>query len=296
MMSRNNFKYAIFEGISNIFLHGFMSFAAIGVIAACLLITSSFTLIAININGMIAEVSSQSEIVVYVDESLSRVKALELRDSISAIENISDVQFVTKEQALTDFKNELGDDSIILDGLENENPLRDSYHIKMKDISLHEQTVEQIKKIPGVAKTYSRKDISEKLIKVRNVMNALTITMLAILGAVSIFIISNTVKLATFIRRDEIAIMKMVGATNSFIRWPFIIEGFCLSVIGAVIAFFLEWMLYSLIQDTISKGIGIVSIIPFGSLATGVLSVFILSGAIIGIGGSLLTIRKFLKV
>lgn len=296
-MSKNiNLRYSIVEGIGNIFLHGFMSFAAVGVIAACLLITSSFILIAFNIESVIEEVSSQSEIVVYVDDSLSRVKALAMRDGIGAIENVSDIEFVTKEQALTEFQRELGDDSGILEGLEDENPLRDSYHIKMKDISLHAQTVNEIEEIPGVARTQSRKDISEKLVNIKNVIDAVTLTLMAILGAVSVFIISNTVKLATFIRRDEIAIMKMVGATNSFIRWPFVIEGFFLSGIGAVTAFFFQWLLYSFIQETVSKGIGIVNMIPFKDMSTGLLASFALSSFIIGVGGSLLTIRKFLKV
>ncbi|MCX7615265.1 MAG: permease-like cell division protein FtsX [Clostridiales bacterium] len=295
-MKQMNIKYFIEQGVKSIFLHGFMSFAAISVMTACLIITASFALIAFNIDRMIAEVESQSEITVYIDDKLPEADARSLIKQISAIQNVQDAEFVSKERALEEFKKQLGGNASLVSGLENDNPLRHSFRIKMKDISLHAQTVEELKKIPQIASVSSRLDISQKLVKIRSVTNALSIMLIALLGAVSVFIISNTVKLATFTRRDEIAIMKMVGATNSFIRAPFIIEGFLLGVTSAVLSFFLQWGLYSYLGKTIIEGIGIISLIPFNQVGSTVFSIILLAGIVIGMGGSLLAIRKFLNV
>ena len=237
-MKRIDFKYFLDQGVRSIFSHGFMSFAAVSVMTACLIITASFSLIAFNIDQMIGEVESQSEITVYINDALPVDEARAVLKQITAIENVQDAEFVTKEQALQEFKDELGENASLVSGLEDDNPLRHSFRIRMKDISLHAQTVEALQKISQIASVTSRKDISDKLIKVRSVTNALSVTLIALLGAVSVFIISNTVKLATFTRRDEIAIMKMVGATNGFIRAPFIVEGFLLGITAALAGLF----------------------------------------------------------
>ncbi len=295
-MKRLDFKYFLQQGIRSIFSHGFMSFAAVGVIAACLIITGSFSLIAFNVDRMIADVEAESEITVYIDEALSLEDARAVKSEITAIANVDSAEFVSKEQALQDFKKQLGEDASLVSGLEEDNPLRHSFRIRMKDVALHQETVDALKKIPKIASVSSRKDISDKLVKVRSVTNAVSIMLIMLLGAVSIFIISNTVKLATFTRREEIAIMKMVGATNGFIRAPFVVEGFLLGIAAAVVGFFLQWGIYSYIGKTIVEGIGIFSLVPFADVWPTVVLTLLCAGVVVGAGGSMLAIRKFLNV
>lgn len=291
-----NLSYFLKEGLHNIFVNGFMSFAAVSVMAACLLITGSFTLVAYNIGAMIEKIESQSEIAVYIEDSLSREEAMSLESEIKKIDNIATVEFVPKEEAFENYLEELGDDAYIIEDLREDNPLRDGYKITMKDISLHADTVEKIGEIAGVGDTVSRKDISDKLLKIKSIVNAISATLVALLGAVSLFIISNTVKLALFYRREEIAIMKMVGATNTFIRMPFIVEGISLGALGGVIAYGAQYFVYRYIAKGLMTGASFLEVIPFSDFSMTLLFVMLVSGIVIGMVGSVFTIQKFLKV
>ena len=155
-----------------------------------------------------------------------------------------------------------------------------------------------MRQVEGVAATKSAPEIAEGFTVVRNVAGAVAIILVIILLAVSLFIIANTIKLATFNRREEIAIMKMCGATNSFVRWPFVFEGLILGLVGALVAFLLEWGIYVLVGSAISTSdtISLITVLPFAPMALRVLGVFIFTGFVIGAGGSVLAIRKFLQV
>lgn len=295
-MKRFNLRYYLKEGISNFFSHRLMSVAAITVIAACLLITSSFSLVAYNLGIQVADLETQSEIMLWVDETYTRPQAQALEEEIKQVDNVETVEFIPKEESLEDYKEQMGDDAYILEGLENDNPLRDGYRIVMKDVSLHQETVDALEKIDGIAGTTSKKEFSDKLVKMRSVVNAISYTLIAMLGAVSIFIISNTVKLAMFARREEIAIMRMVGATNHFIRSPFIVEGLVLGEIAALVAFGLEWLIYDYIAEGVVGSTGLMEMVAFPQFALPLLLLMLAAGLVLGSGGSVLTIRKFLKV
>ena len=295
-MKRFNLKYYLKEGISNFFSHRLMSAAAITVIAACLLITSSFSLVAYNLGIQVADLETQSEIMLWVDETYTRPQAQALEQEIKQVDNVDTVEFIPKEESLEDYKEQMGDDAYILEGLENDNPLRDGYRIVMKDVSLHQETVDALEQIDGIASTTSKKEFSDKLVKMRSVVNAISYTLIAMLGAVSIFIISNTVKLAMFARREEIAIMRMVGATNHFIRSPFIVEGLVLGEIAALVAFGLEWLIYDYIAEGEVGSTGLIQMVAFPQFALPLLLMMLAAGLVLGSGGSVLTIRKFLKV
>lgn len=295
-MKRWNLKYYIKEGVSNFFSHRLMSMAAITVITACLLITSSFSLVAYNLDLQVAKLETQSEIMVWVDDTYTREQAQAMGDDIRALANIQNAEFIPKEQSLEDYKRQMGEDAYILEGLEEDNPLRDGYRITMRDISQHEQTVQQLQQIPGVGDTNSKKEFSDKLIQIRKVVNAICYTLVAMLGAVSIFIISNTVKLAMFARREEIGIMRMVGATNHFIRTPFIVEGLVLGEVAAGLAYGLEFLVYDYIAEHLVNATGLMEMVQFADFAWPLLAIMLAAGLVLGVGGSVLTIRKFLKV
>lgn len=290
------FSYFMREGLSSIFVHGFTSFAAVTVIAACLMITGIFSLVAYNIDLQIQQLSGESEIVVYIDDSVSREDAVALGLKIRRLDNVKEAIFVTKEQLFDDYLEQLGDEAYVMEDLREDNPLRDSYQINMKDVSLHKETVEALEALQGIAASSSNQEVSERLILLRRVVNLISYTLVAMLGAVNIFIIANTVKLAMLARREEIAIMKMVGATNHFIRAPFVVEGVSLGLCGALLAFFVQWGVYHYVTGKLAEGTAILTMVPFTQVWQPTLFIMLAAGLILGVGGSTLTIRKYLRV
>lgn len=290
------FAYFMREGFSSIFVHGFTSFAAVTVIAACLMITGLFSLVAYNIDLQIQQLSGESEIVVYIDDSVSREDAVALGLKIRRLDNVKEAIFVTKEQLFDDYLEQLGDEAYVMEDLREDNPLRDSYQINMKDVSLHKETVEALEALQGIAASSSNQEVSERLILLRRVVNLISYTLVALLGAVNIFIIANTVKLAMLARREEIAIMKMVGATNHFIRAPFVVEGVSLGLCGALLAFFVQWGVYHYVTGKLAEGTAILTMVPFTQVWQPTLFIMMAAGLVLGVGGSTLTIRKYLRV
>ncbi|MBP3587476.1 MAG: permease-like cell division protein FtsX [Clostridia bacterium] len=290
------FAYYVREGLSSVFVHGFTSLAAMLVIAACLMITGTFALVAYNLDLQIRELEGQSEIVVYIDEAVSRDNALELGKKIRALDNVKTAEFVTKEQLFEDYLDSLGEDAYVMEELRNDNPLRDSYQITMDDVSLHADTVKALESINGVAASSSMQEVSERLIQIRQVVNLISYTMVALLGGVSVFIIANTVKLAMFARKEEIAIMKMVGATNHFIRAPFVVEGMFLGLSAATLAFFVLWGVYAYVSAQLAEGTAILTMVAFAAVWKEALVTMLGAGLLLGVGGSVITIRRFLKV
>lgn len=290
------FAYFMREGFSSIFVHGFTSFAAVTVIAACLMITGLFSLVAYNIDLQIQQLSGESEIVVYIDDSVSREDAVALGLKIRRLDNVKEAIFVTKEQLFDDYLEQLGSDAYVMEDLREDNPLRDSYQINMKDVSLHKETVEALEALQGIAASSSNQEVSERLILLRRVVNLISYTLVALLGAVNIFIIANTVKLAMLARREEIAIMKMVGATNHFIRAPFVVEGVSLGLCGALLAFFVQWGVYHYVTGKLAEGTAILTMVPFTQVWQPTLFIMMAAGLVLGVGGSTLTIRKYLRV
>ena len=295
-MAKHDFGYFAHEGLSNMFSHGFMSFAAIGITVACLLIMGTFTLVAVNANGLLEDLEQENEILAYVDDTYTEAESKALQKKLEAVPNVASATYISKRQATEDFAAKYPDEELF-QGLDPE-IFRDRYAIKVADLERQGETVEQIQSIPGIAKISAHEEIAGGFVTVRNVATVVCVALIAILFVVSVFIISNTIKLTTFDRRDEIAIMRMVGATNGFIRWPFVYEGFLFGILGAVIAFFLQWGLY----EAVSRGVAnndtlqLIRIIPFEQLWAPVAEVFAGAGIVIGVGGSLSAIRKFLQV
>lgn len=295
-MKKFNFGYFVTEGIRDLFLHGFMSFASICVIVACLIIMGSFVMVINNIEAAITTLENENEILVYIDEELPDSEAKSVGSKINMIENVLSASFISREQALENFV-ESQDDPELFAGLD-ESTLRNRFSVRLVDISLMKETKTQIESIEGVAKVNAHLEMAEGFSAVRNIINVVSAAIIVILFIVSVFIISNTVKLALFGRREEIAIMKMVGATNWFIRWPFLIEGMILGLVGAAISFFAEWGLYQLVVQKVSEvdTLSLLSLVPFEDVLAPMAIVFAGVGFLVGVGGSLMSIRKFLKV
>ena len=296
MARRLNSGYYISEGFHNVFSHGFMSFAAVCMIVACLLIMGTFTLLAVNLEHMLGELEKENEFLAYVDESYTQEQARALEQELAALDNVASVSFVTREQALEDFLQGR-EENQLLSNLPA-SVLRDRYRIHVKDIEDMSQTVDQVGSVQGIAKISVLLKVAQGFVLMRNIAAGVALVLIGILMIISLFIISNTIKLATFHRREEIAIMKMCGATNAFVRWPFVFEGLILGMTGAVLAFFLQWGIYQLVCSAVieANGLSLVVIIPYADMAKRILAIFAASGFVIGVGGSLMAIRKFLQV
>lgn len=291
-----NLWYHVKEGVRSIFTHGLMSFASVCMIVACLLIMGSFSLVAVNINGMLGQLEDENEFLAYVEESLDSGQAMSLQAKLSEIPNVASATYISKEEALEEFKAEQGYSELFSD-IPAET-LRDRYSIHVEDIQLMSDTVAEVRGVEGIAEVRAAMEIAEGFVMLRNVASAIAVILVAMLVLISVFIIANTIKLATFTRREEIAIMKMCGATNWFIRWPFLVEGILLGICGGLVAYVAQWGVYGLIGKAMAESgiLDIITMIPFQNLNAILLTVFLLVGFVIGGGGSALAIRKFLKV
>lgn len=296
MARKFNASYYFREGFHSIFTHGFMSFAAVCMIVACLLIMGSFSLLAVNVDHMLGDLEKENEFLAYIQEDYTEEQARALQSELEAIPNVAQVTFVSRQEALDNFRQGR-ENNPLLDELPAE-VLRDRYRIHVDDIEQLRETTEAVAQVTGVADVNAAYEIAQGFIMVRNIATGVAVVLIAILAVVSLFIIANTIKLATFYRREEIAIMKMCGATNAFIRWPFVVEGLILGMTGALVAFFVQWGIYQLVGKMIIQGNGLslITMISYGDMAQVILAVFCATGAVIGVGGSLLAIRKFLQV
>ena len=295
-MRLNNLGYLLKEGFRGIFLHGFMSFAAVCVTIACLVIVGSFSILAYNLDVMVEELNQTSEILVYVDADLPDAEARSIGTQINLMDNVLRSTFVSREEALEDFIADHDGDSAF-SGVQASD-LRHRYVVSLENNLLMKQTDEQLKQLPGVAKTNAAYELAEGFTTIQSVLHIVSYAVIAVLLVVSLLIISNTVKLAMYDRKDEIAIMKMVGATNGFIRLPFIVEGFTLGMIGAILAFGLEWVGYDALVQRVSgvDSLQLFTFVPFQELLIPMVVVFASAGMFVGIVGSWTSIRKFMDV
>lgn len=296
MAKRFDVGYYVSEGVHSIFTHGFMSFAAVCMTVACLLIMGSFSLLAVNLEHMLGDLEAENEMLAYVDEAYTNEQAKALEEKLMDIPNVSSVVFVSREEAMTEFKEGRSENDLLAE-LPAE-VLRDRYRVRLYDIEQMAETKAAVEQISGVAWVRAALEIAQGFVMVRNIAAGVALTLIAMLLVISLFIISNTIRLAYFYRREEIAIMKMCGATNGFIQWPFVVEGMILGLLGALVAFFLQWGLYELVCQFVvqSNGMSLVTMLSYPSMVSTILPIFCGTGLVIGVGGSLMAIRKFLRV
>ncbi len=296
VMSLSKGLYLIREGFRSIKTHGFMSFASVAIITACLIIIGSITLLSLNIDKLIADLEQQNEIVAFVDESIAdeeTAKALE--SSILAVGNIESAEFVSREEAMQKFMSKY--DDRLMEGIDA-SVFRHRFVLHLTDISQMAETKKALEAVPGILKVNAQIEYADRFVRVRNIVSVISLVLTAVLSFVSFFIMSNTIKLTTFGRREEIAIMKMVGATNAFIRTPFVIEGLVLGILGGLLGFLLQWLLYTLLNSSLMDTLtgSFVTLVPFKSVMLPLLVSFLGIGVLIGVFGGLNAIRNYLKV
>ena len=298
-MTGSSLKYLIKEGFRNSWTNRMMSIASISVLLCCLVLIGSASMNFLNINSLVDRIEDENVIMVYIEDDTSQEDIAAMKDSIEAMDNIQSVEFVDKESAWQDqlktmgeaqaeFFTEINPDKI---------PLPDAYKVTVSDLSLFKETVSQIKQLDNIDTVRENSDLAKKLQTISHGISIIAIAIIAVLFAISLFIISNTIKLTVYSRRLEISIMKSVGATNSFVRLPFIVEGIILGVISGVLSLGVVWGIYELAVNQFSDLLNSLSLIPldFKSYALYMLGAFVGIGIISGVGGSLITMGKYLN-
>ncbi|MBR5156819.1 MAG: permease-like cell division protein FtsX [Clostridia bacterium] len=294
-MKIRGFRYFMSEASKNVFSNGWMSLASIFTVLASLLVFGFFLVLTVNLNYIATQLEGDYEIILIVDEAYNKEQVKELGEKIKAVENVKDLTLNTKESRLKEWKAELGAE--LLEGYEENNPLRDWYMLTLEDLSQADTTIESIEGFDGIAKIVRNQDTIDKLVTMTNYLGRVSVWVMIALALVSVFIISNTIKLTVFTRSKEINIMKFVGATDWFIRWPFIIEGIIIGLIGAIISFIVVAYGYQGILGLIGAlDISFVKFKPFSSVVLPLIGAFIGLGVVLGGLGSLISVRKHLKV
>ena len=301
-MKTCSFRYLIKQGAKNLYVNRMMSLAAIGVLIACLLLIGASLLFSMNVNSVIGYVEDQNELVAFMLDEADDQQLQQAEKQLNDMENVAKVEFVSKEQALEQEREKMGDEAWLLDGFEEENPYPNSFTIQVKDLSELEGTLAQINQISGLDYCAAPTDVASTISGIKHGVALAGIVIVAILAAVSLLIIANTIRLTVFSRRKEINIMKYVGATDVFIRLPFVVEGLLLGVISALVSFGLLWVGYHYLSQWIatnqSSWITMISdnMVSFGDVAWPILGGFLAAGALSGAVGSMVFVRKYLKV
>lgn len=289
------FGYLTKEGLKNVWSNRIMSIASICVLVSCLVLTGIASLFSINIGKVVDSVGKTNETSVYIKKDYSQLEAVYIGKEIERLDNVESTTFLPKEEAMEQFKDMINDDALFAE-MKGRDPLPDTVVVVMKDLSLYEQTVNQIKKIEGVDDISSHTELAKTLTDISNLVNAISFGITLALTIVSIFIIANTIRVTMYSRRFEISIMKSVGATNSFVRWPFLMEGMVIGFISAILATCGVGLLYEVIMTAIQQMLPIFTSIPVMNVIWYVAAAFTASGVVIGFFGSLISIRKYLKM
>ncbi|AVP54636.1 cell division protein FtsX [Clostridium tetani] len=296
-MKISSIKYFISDSLKSIRRNKTISLASATTVAATLFILGVFMLSALNVQQVIKNVESKVEISIFMREDITIGQQKELETKIKKIDKIVDVSYVSKEKAVEKFKQQIGDDNKdLVKGLEKENPLPSSYIVKVKDPSMVTDVVNEIKDLKGIEKIQEGKKIVDKIVAITKTIKWVGMVLFVILIGVSLFLIGNTIKITVYSRRREIGIMKYIGATDWFIRWPFVIEGAILGLTGALVGLLVLYYLYNALYSRMASAVYLVQFIKPSYILTSISWQFILLGILIGAIGSILSIRKFLAV
>jgi cell division transport system permease protein len=292
-------KFFIKEGFGNLHKNKTMSTASISSVIAALLVIAIFFIIVMNVDYAASKLESQIEMMVYLQDNLSESIVSSIGKELKTVSAVKDVQFVSKAQALIDLNEKWGDNAYLLEGLEGDNPLPDSFKVTLTDPTEANTVALAISSISNIERVVYGKEELEKLLKATYILRISSLIIISILVFISVFIISNTIKLTVYARRKEINIMKYVGATDWFVRGPFIVEGILLGLLGSLITTLVVGVGYyytaSLIRNQMI-GLLTVTLMPFGQLIGSLTLLLGTVGLLIGVIGSMLSVRKFIKV
>ena len=289
----SGFGYLIREGFRSIWSNRIMSIASICVLVSCLVLTGAAELISVNIEKEVDSVGT-NETTVYIKDGASDLEAVYIGKNLEKLDNITSVRFYPKEDAINEFKDSLPE-AVFENVNGDNNPLPDAYIIAMDDLSKYDQTIDAILKVDGVDSINNRSELARKLTDISNLVSYISLAIVVALTIISLFIIANTIRTTMYSRRFEISIMKSVGATNAFVRLPFVVEGMVLGFISAIIGTGVLYVVYEGVMSAVNSFVKI-STIPFSDVYLQVGGIFIVAGVVIGAFGSFISMRKYLKM
>jgi len=296
-MKISTIKYYIVDALRSLKRNKTVSMASVATVAATLFILGVFLLIVFNVNSAIQELGSKLEVKIYLKDSITISEKSSLERALNNVTGVSEIDFEDKADALEKVKKQFGEESkALVEGFEKENPFPNAYIVRVEKPEVVNNVVKAIEGLSGIEKIKDVREIVEKIIKITNTLKIIGLALFVILISVSLFLIGNTIKLTVYSRKKEIGIMKYVGATDWFIRWPFIIEGMLLGITGAIISTGVLYYVYKMIFQKFANALlGFTLINPHFILST-TLWQFMLGGLFIGAIGSIISIRKFLIV
>lgn len=288
----SSFGYLIKEGFKNLVHNRLMTLASIGVLISCLVLTGSAVMLTINVSNIVDSVGDTNVTKVFLDDSYTKLEAVYKGKELSQVANVSQVDFIDKDEAIQAYRDQLGDE-VFANMSGDDNPLPYAYSVKMDDLSKYDDTVARIKEVDGVASVSSHREVAEKLTNLSSFITTMSLWIILALAIISLFIISNTIRMTMFSHRFEISIMKSVGATNAFVRVPFIIEGVVIGLISAIIAIGLLFVLSDAIINSVQKILDF-KYTRFTEVMWPIIGSFVAAGVLVGSLGSMVSIRRFL--
>ena len=289
-------EYFIQETFRSLRRNNWMSFASIGTVAVSLFVLGVFLLLVLNMNRLASSLESQVQISVYLADGLSESARKDIASDIEALQGIEEIRYVPKEEAKERLAKRLGDQKYLLDALGEKNPLPDSFEVVLKSPDLVETAAAAITRMDGVEQAKYGQDVIEHLFAITRLIRIFGLALMVLLAGATLFIISNTIRLTVFARRKEVAIMKYVGATDWFIRWPFLLEGMVLGFVGGVLAALALQSFYAAMASKIYETLAFFPLLPQSPYMYYVSAAILLSGMGIGALGSTISLKRFLKV
>lgn len=288
-------RYFLREGLKNIWVNRMMTIASVSVLTICLLLLGSSLVVSVYVRGLMSQIEDTNQIMIYLKDSVDQKGIDAMSDTLRAMPNVHNVVFISKQEALESQKKELGDKGTLLQGYENDNFYPNAFRVQVRNMNQYSATVASINRLDGVETIKSNSNIARKLNNISRVIRIVGLWLFALMAVVSLFLISNTIKVAVYVRRREINIMKFVGATDSFIRWPFVIEGAAMGLISGAVAIVAQWYVYRQLIRRLFAVINVQATIEPAHLALmGVC--FVLSGIVVGVLGSAISMRRYLRV
>lgn len=304
-MKMRSVRYLIGEGVKNVWANRLMSLASVGVLVACMLITGVAVVLSLNIDVALGDLEKQNVVMVYFADAnnpsedgsyLSDEQAQELAAQMGKMDNIASVEFISRDQGLEGLLSGMTDESdSLFEYLDGENPLPNGVRVQFDDLTKFDQTVEAIEQLDGVNTVRHQRELAEKIIGIRRAVNVASVGIVALLLVIAVVIVCNTIRITMYNRKLEISIMKAVGATDSFIRFPFMVEGVVLGIVAAVFTTGLLYAVYRIAITEFQASIVGFNSIPFKELALPLLGAFALIGVVVGLLASRFTIAKYLR-
>lgn len=295
-MKLSTSEYFIKEVYTSFKRNIWMTLASIFTVVFSLFILGFFSIVILNLNKMADTLESQVQISVYLKDDLSQEEIDETKENLSKIEGLQDIKFITREEAMENFKERLGDQQFLLDALDDTNPLPDSFSLTVTSPQQVKTIADTAAALDSVESASYSQDIINHLFNLTHLIRLIGIALIILLTGAAIFIISNTIRLTVFARRKEIAIMKYVGATDWFIRWPFLLEGICLGFIGGGLATIFLYIVYNQVTQEIYEAMAFFPLIPQHPFIDYISLAILVAGIIIGALGSTISLKRFLKV